>query len=371
MAEKKLIGIGIIGAGFARTTQIPGFLNCENTRVVAIASRTRQSAERVAGEFNIPIVADDWRKVVEHPDIDLISIVTPPVTHAEMTFAALDAGKSVLCEKPMAMNAEEAKRMRRRAEERGAFAHIDHELRFLEGRRRMRALIRNGEIGRVRHAKYLWRADSRSSPSLNWNWWSDEKQGGGALGAIGSHAVDSFRWLLGAEVEQVFCSLQTHVRERAEAETGETRKVTTDDEVNMLIRFIDNELMKEATGAISLSVVEPGEAAHRAEVFGERGALAVGEMGDLWSADVGAGKWTLVQEGSGEVAAGIPKDSGWGRGFTEFAQRIVEALREGRGSVEGAATFEDGYRTQLVLDAARRSHEKGCWAKIETSRGNE
>ncbi|MEJ7578582.1 MAG: Gfo/Idh/MocA family oxidoreductase [Pyrinomonadaceae bacterium] len=370
MAEKRLIGIGIIGAGFARTTQIPGFLNCREARVVAIASRTRRSAERVASEFNVPVVADDWREVVEHKDVDLVSIVTPPVAHAEMTFAALDAGKAVLCEKPMAMNAGEADGMRRRAEEGKAFAHIDHELRFLEGRQRMREMIREGEIGPVRHAKYLWRADSRASASFNWNWWSDATQGGGALGAIGSHAVDSFRWLLSAEIEQVFCALQTHVRERADAETGEMRKVTTDDEANMLIRFADNELMKEATGAISLSVVEPGEAAHRAEVFGERGALAVGEKGDLWSAAVGDGKWTLVQEARGRVASGIPKDSGWGRGFTEFAQRIVEALREGRTGVEGAATFADGYRTQLVLDAARRSHEEGCWAEIETTKAD-
>lgn len=363
--SQRIINIGIIGAGFARTTQIPGFLNCEGARVVAIASRTRQSAERVAREFKIPFVADDWREVVEHPDVDLISIVTPPVTHAEMTIAALDAGKAVLCEKPMAMNAEEAGRMRRRGEERGAFAHIDHELRFLEGRQRMREMIRVGEIGSVRHAKYLWRADSRASSSFGWNWWSDATQGGGALGAIGSHAVDSFRWLLGAEIEEVFCSLQTHVRERADAETGETREVTTDDEANMLIRFADNEFMKEATGAISLSVVEPGEAVHRMEVFGERGALAVGDRGELLSAEVGAGRWTLVEEARGRVANGIPKDSGWGRGFTAFAQAIVEALREGRTEVEGAATFTDGYRTQLVLDAARRANEKGCWEKVE------
>jgi predicted dehydrogenase len=105
----KTIGIGIIGAGFARTTQIPGFKHCDDARVVAIASARREHAAEVAREFDIPNVEDDWRAVIARGDVELISIVTPVVTHYEMTLAALAAGKSVLCEKPMAMNADEAR----------------------------------------------------------------------------------------------------------------------------------------------------------------------------------------------------------------------------------------------------------------------
>ena len=192
------IGIGIIGAGFARTTQIPAFRACEGARVVAIASGRRANAERVAREFGIPHVAGDWREVVAREDVRLVSIVTPPSTHAEMTLAALAAGKAVLCEKPMAMNAEETDRMRRAARAAGLLAHIDHELRFLPARRRMRELIRAGEIGRVRHIKFLFRSDMRAPASRAWDWWSDSEAGGGVLGAIGSHAVDTLLWLTGA-----------------------------------------------------------------------------------------------------------------------------------------------------------------------------
>ena len=111
--------IGIIGAGFARTTQIPGFRNCAGAQVVAIASAHRAHAEQVARAFEIPNVEDDWRSIVARDDIDLVSIVTPVVTHCEMTLAALDAGKAVLCEKPMAMNADEARRMMERARDAG------------------------------------------------------------------------------------------------------------------------------------------------------------------------------------------------------------------------------------------------------------
>jgi predicted dehydrogenase len=367
LTRKDFIGIGIIGAGFARSTQIPGFRACEGARVVAIASGHRENAERVAKEFDIEHVADDWRGVIARDDVDLVSIVTPPVTHMEMTLAALDAGKAVLCEKPMAMNADEADAMRRRADEKGLLALVDHELRFLPGRLKAQAMLLGGEIGNVHHAKLLFRSDSRAATDRKWDWWSDIRSGGGALGAIGSHAIDSFRWLLDAEISEVFCSLASHVSERMDERTNELRRVTTDDEANLILRFADSDLMKGATATISLSVVESGRPEHRLEVFGSKGALRIEESGELWRAQTGAGDWTRVETERGLLAPGM-RDGGWSRGFTIFARAIVAALFEGRNAVKGAATFEDGYRTQLVLDAARRSNESG---KMEAIVGSE
>jgi predicted dehydrogenase len=358
VAKKDFIGIGIIGTGFARSTQLPAFRACEGARVVAIASGHRENAERAAREFEIEHVAEDWREVVARETVDLVSIVTPPQTHMEMTLASLDAGKAVLCEKPMALNAFEADAMRRRASERGALALIDHELRFLPGRLKMREMLRGGEIGRVRHAKLLFRADSRASRERKWDWWSDAGSGGGALGAIGSHAVDAFRWLLDAEVSQAFCSLSTHVAEREDGKTGEMCRVTTDDEANLILRFEETELTAGTTATVSLSVVEQGRAEHRLEIFGSKGALMVEEGGELWHAQTGAGEWMRVETERRPLAPGM-RDGGWSRGFTLFSRAIIDALREGRKRVEGAADFEDGYRTQLVLDAARRSNESG------------
>jgi len=359
---KETVRIGIIGAGFARTTQIPGFKNCEDAQLVAIASARREHAEKVAREFDIPNVEDDWRAVVERDDIDLVSVVTPVVTHCEMTLAALDAGKAVLCEKPMAMNADEARRMMERAQEKGALALIDHELRFLPGRQLVAEMVRRGEIGKVWHARLTFRSESRADPDHAWNWWSDEKQGGGALGAIGSHVVDAFRWLLNTEVAEVFGQLSTHVRERKD-EAGTTRVVTTDDEVQMLLRFANSELTERATGNASLSMVQAGASAHLIEVFGSRGAVKVDGLGSVWRAKTGDGEWTAVDIDHGELAPGMAEGI-WSRGFTALSKEIVAALREGRTTVHGAATFEDGFRTQLVLDAARRSNQKGCWEPV-------
>ncbi|MEK6334329.1 MAG: Gfo/Idh/MocA family oxidoreductase [Acidobacteriota bacterium] len=358
----KTIRIGILGAGFARTTQIPGFKNSEGARIVAIASAHRENAAQVAREFEIENVESDWRALVARDDLDLISIVTPVVTHCEMALAALERGCAVLCEKPMAMNAGEALRMVEKARAREVLALIDHELRFLSGRIKLRELLRRGDIGKVRHGRLILRSDTRADVNRPWNWWSDEKQGGGALGAIGSHVVDGFRWLLGTEVNEVACNLATHISERKD-ESGAMRQVTTDDEANLLLRFADGELTEGATGNVSTSMVEAGKPEHRLEVFGTRGAYMI-EDNALWQSRVGDGEWKRVETDPGDLAPGM-RDNDWSRGFTNFSRRIVEALQAGRTSVEGAATFEDGYQTQLVLDAARRSQESGRWEKSE------
>ena len=358
---KNVVRIGIIGAGFARTTQIPGFKDCEGARGVVIASAHREHAEEVAREFEIRHVADDWRGVIERDDVDLVSIVTPVVTHFEMTMAALNAGKHVLCEKPMAMNAEEARKMTELARQKGVLALIDHELRFLPGRQKLADLIRRGDIGQPWHARCLFRSGQRADPNRPWNWWSDVKQGGGALGAIGSHIVDAFRWLLNTEVTEVLGQLSTHVPIRKD-KSGTTREVTTDDEANLLLRF-DGAPSSAATGNASLSMVQAGASAHVVEIFGSDGAVKVDGNGYVWSAKKGDTEWTTIEIDRGHLAPGMAEGA-WSRGFTAFSKKIVATLRDGGTTVEGAATFEDGYRTQLVLDAARRSNANGRWEAI-------
>src|ERR1700752_648917 len=222
------VGIGIIGTGFARTTQIPGFRDCMGAKVVAIASRSRERAEAIAKEFAIDHVTDDWQELVAHPDVELVSVVTPPSTHMEITLAALEQRKAVLCEKPMALNAGEAARMVEKARSANVLALIDHELRFLNSRRMMRGMLQTGAIGAVRHCNYVFRSDYRGLADRGWDWWSDAAMGGGTLGAIGSHVIDSFRWMLSTEVSRTLGMLTTHIKERPDKSNGGLRAVTTD-----------------------------------------------------------------------------------------------------------------------------------------------
>lgn len=361
--NNKTIGIGIIGTGFARTTQIPGFRDCMGARVVSIASRNKDHAAAVAQEFNIEHVADDWREVIERDDVHLVSIVTPPALHMEMTLAALDRGKAVLCEKPMAMNSEEALRMKAAADSAGVLALIDHELRFLKSRRTMRSMLRNGAIGAVRHCAYVFRSDYRGVLDRPWDWWSDENMGGGTLGAIGSHAIDSFRWMLDAEVSEVACMLTSHVSQRPDKSSGTMRRVTSDDEAKLLLRFHDSEIANGTTGFASLSVVESGSYENRFEIYGVTGALMIEETGELWHSPAGSGAWRPVKVHQDSMAPGM-RPASWSRGFASLSCAIVEALRKGETSVDGAATFADGYQVQRVLDSAREADRTRCFQSI-------
>lgn len=362
--KKSPVGIGIIGTGFARTTQIPGFRDCMGAKIVAIASRSRERANAIAKEFGIEHVASDWQELVAHKDVDLVSVVTPPSTHLEITLAALEQRKAVLCEKPMALNASEAAQMVEKASAAGVLALIDHELRFLNSRRVMRGMLQSGAIGTVRHCNYVFRSDYRGIADRAWDWWSDLAMGGGALGAIGSHVVDSFRWMLSTEVMKVLGMLMTHIKQRPDKATGSLRAVTSDDEAKLLFQFGDGPYTQGATGAASISVVESGKYENRLEIYGAKGALMVEETGELWLSPTGSGAWRPVQVEQDHMAQGM-REGSWSRGFTGFSVAICEAMRAGKTTVKDAATFADGHRVQLVLDALRTSNESGCWVTVE------
>ena len=359
---KEKVGIGIIGTGFARRVQIPAFLACENAEIVSVASGSKANAESAAIEFGIGHFTGDWRETIDHADVDLVCITTPPNTHFEMTMRALENGKHVLGEKPMAMNAEEAQTMTEKAREKGVLAVIDHELRFLHGRRKAFEMLRNGAIGKIRHAKANFRAPQRGDVGLPWNWWSDAQAGGGVLGAIVSHSIDSLCWFLGAEISQVFCQLQTHVKHRKDS-LGELRGVTTDDEANLILRFADSDLTGDATAMVSASMIEYPKYQNRMEFFGSGGAIRVEHRGEVFLGKTGENDWTEIETDLGKNIEGVP-DTGFSRGFMNFAPKIVEAILAGKTEIENAATFEDGVKVQKVLDAAHESNKTGCLVKI-------
>lgn len=360
---KEKVGIGIIGTGFARTVQIPCFLECKDAEIISVASGQIENAEKTAKEFGITHFTDNWRETVEHEDVNLVCITTPPDTHYEMALAAIELGKHVLCEKPMAMNVKEAEEMTEKAKEKGVLALIDHELRFQSGRQKAYKMLRDGEIGKIRHAKYNFRNASRGNPDLPFTWWSTAKHGGGALGAIASHMIDSFQWFLDTKVSQVFCQLQTHIKERRDEKTGEIHKVTSDDECNLILRFAENDLTEDATGLVSTSLVEYPNYQNVLEFFGTEGAIRIDFRGELEIAKKDEKDWTKIDIDLGKSPKGI-FDSGFPSGFMAFAPKIIKAIKNKESEIKYAATFEDGLKVQKILDAARKSDKSDCAVKI-------
>lgn len=353
---RESVGVGFIGTGFARRVQVPGFHACENARIVSIASGSLENARAAADESGAEHFTDNWRETIERSDVDLVCITTPPNLHREMAEAALAAGKHVLAEKPMAMNVAEAEAMGVAARATGKLALIDHELRFLPGRQKAKAMLHSGAIGNIRHAKYTFKAPHRGDPTQKWDWWSSEHAGGGALGAIGSHVIDSFLWFLEADITSVDAQLQTHIKERP-FESG-VRAVETDDQVNMLLRFRDGEITNDTTGLVSVSMIEGPEYVNCIEFVGSEGWLKVEHRGDIYIAKRGEAGWTEIEVEYPPSIDGI-FESGFPSGFMAFAPKIVYAIISGDNAIENAATFEDGVKVQRVLDAARRSSETG------------
>jgi predicted dehydrogenase len=357
---KDKVGIGIIGTGFARKVQIPSFLACENVEIVSVASGRLKNAESTANEFEIPHFTDNWRETIDREDVDLVCITTPPTQHFEQTLFAISKGKHILCEKPMAMNVAEAEEMTAKAKEKGVLALIDHELRFQNGRQKAFKMLRDGAIGKVRHARYIFRNPMRGDANLPWNWWSDKTEGGGALGAIGSHIVDSLLWFLGADISEVFCQLQTAVRKRTDSE-GILREVTSDDESNLILRFSDGDLTENATGSVLISVIEFPDYQHFVEFSGTTGAMRIGYKGELFITK-GSEGWREIETEIGNGVEGV-FDSGFPSGFMSFAPKIVDAIRNAKTTIDHAATFEDGLKVQKVLDAAHHSNKTGFSVK--------
>ena len=203
----------------------------------------------------------------------------------------------------------------------------------------------------------MFRNASRGKTDIPWNWWSDIEAGGGALGAIGSHAIDGFHWFLDTDITEVFCLLKANVKEREDSSRTKPR-VTTDDETNMILKFADSELTQNASGTASLSVVEAGKYDFNCKIFGTEGSIIVGESGELWHATIGSNKWEEIEIDLGEAPPNT-KAGGWSRGFMNFSREIVAALMDGKTEIPHAATFEDGWKIQRVLDACRESNETG------------
>ena len=160
------------GTGFGTTVHVPAFQSDPNTEVVAIVSGRSERAQEAAAKFNIPVWSTDYTEVVRRPDVDLISISTPPYQHHAMAMAALDAGKHVLLEKPMALNLAEAGELVAKAKQAGVVHAIAHEFRFAPSRAYAKDLIDQGWLGKLRSVDaslyVAGRVGSLASPTYTW-----------------------------------------------------------------------------------------------------------------------------------------------------------------------------------------------------------
>lgn len=355
--------VGIIGASFARAAYLPALAHVEGADVVAIAANRMESARDAAGAFNIPHAYDDWRNMLASHRFDLVLISTPTDTHAPMTLAALDAGAHVLCEKPTAMDAGEAKAMLDKAEALGRLHMIDHELRFNPNRMRVAELITDGALGEIRHVNIANIGSSWADPASRplGDWWSLAEKGGGRLGANGSHQVDMLRWWLGP-VTAVMGQALTMVPQRIDKRTGEAWTATADD-----VAYFTLQMQSGALAQVFMSGVAAHNMGNVTQVFGSKGTVLLdNETEKLMFARAGQSFEDITVEDPNARLPGLNKGI-WNVSVVAALREMVSAIQDGRRLASGA-TFFDGLANQQVLDAVRQSTTARQWIELPAER---
>uniref|UniRef100_UPI000568ABD8 Gfo/Idh/MocA family protein n=1 Tax=Streptomyces sp. NRRL B-3229 TaxID=1463836 RepID=UPI000568ABD8 len=289
-AEAPPLRVGMVGYAFMGAAHSQGWRTAGRVFdlplrpvLAAICGRDADAVRRAADRHGWAAAETDWRALVERDDVDLVDICTPGDSHAEIAIAALEAGKHVLCEKPLANTVEEAQAMTRAAEaaqERGQLAMVGFNYRRVPATALARRMVAEGRLGTLRHLRVTYLQDWLVDPEFPLTWrLRREKAGSGSLGDLGAHIIDLAQYLAGEPLAGVSALTETFVRERplagaakglaAEAGTG-TGQVTVDDAALFTGRFASGalasfEATRYATGRKN---------SLRIELNGERGSLA-------------------------------------------------------------------------------------------------
>jgi predicted dehydrogenase len=380
-----MIGIGFMGAAHSQGWRVaPRFFDLSSdVEMAVLVGRDAARTQAAADKWGWGETSTDWRSLLERDDIDIIDIVTPGDTHAEIAIAALEAGKHVLCEKPLANTVEEAERMAEAAEKaaaRGVYAMVGFTYRRVPATTFARDLVASGAIGEIRQvrANYLqdWLVDADAP--LTWRM-KKELAGSGALGDIGAHAIDLAQYITGQRLTTVSGMLETFVKERPLLAEGsglsgtaseERGEVTVDDLALFTGRFEGG-----AVGSFEATRFSTGRKnAFRIEVSGSDGAISF-DLEDMNVLQVYDRNAPADRQGFTRVIVTEPEHPymanwwptghmiGYEHGFSHQARDLVEAIAAGE---QPTPSFADGLQVQRVLDAVDRSAESGsAWTPID------
>jgi predicted dehydrogenase len=335
----KTYRIGISGAGFGVNVHLPALLAHPRFDVVALASPS--SAERIAKERNIPHAYSSAREMIEGCDLDVVTVASPPFAHRDDVLAALDAGKHVVCEKPFALNVEEAEELVAASRDAGTACALSHEFRFVPERIAIKELIDNGHLAPLRNIEITqlstWlRAENHDRAR---GWWFERSRGGGLAQAQFSHLIDAANWLAGRPPHRTSGFLRTANPVRRDA-SGEF-KSTVDDGTFALLDYGDGlvaRLCADATTAVeSFTLAVHSE--RRTAVAGGKNAIET----TLFSVDDDETNELQCKPSPHAKFASIhPQVPLMMDLYDDFA-RLIET-----GS-SGLASFQDGLDTQRIL----------------------
>ncbi|MCR4375318.1 MAG: Gfo/Idh/MocA family oxidoreductase [Acidobacteria bacterium] len=363
-----MIGYAFMGRAHSNAYRqvTPFFSPARSPRMKVVCGRTASEVERARAALGWDEAATDWREVVRRKDIDLVDVCTPGDSHADIAIAAAQAGKHVLCEKPLANSLADAERMLAAVERAGVAHMICHNYRRAPAVMLAKQLISEGALGEIRHYRGTYLQDWMSDPAAPFNWRLDRtRAGSGALGDIASHSIDLARFLVG-EITEVSADLKTFVPSRPAPK--EMVDVTVDDAAMALVHFANG-----AIGTIEATRMANGRKNYnRFEINGRLGSVAfdlerMNELEVYFDNDPPhlRGFRTIIVTESVHPFVGRWWPPGHVIGYEHtFTHTVYDLLEAIAGGTTPTPSFVDGVANQRVLTAMERSATSRRWESV-------
>lgn len=365
--EQPKIRVGVIGANggsdrWGARAHLPAVLALDEVQLVAVCTSREETARNAQQRTGTPLAFWDYREMVQSPEIDLVTVAVHISLHHPIVLAALEAGKHVFCEWPLALDAAQAQTMASLARTRRARHAVGTQARFSPGIMYGKELMEQNYVGRplLFHMTHFLSSALELRPSHRW-WLMRAEEGGGAILIACGHALDVVRWYLG-EVDEVSGTVETLVHETRFSDTGEVVPVTAIDTVSCMAR-----LATGVTGTMHVSTACKRGSGFRLEVYGTEGRLLVEspDMVQYSRARVyGArGNETFrelpVPDRLHEVPV-LPPDS-QALQVAQLLRRFIRSIHDG---MSFHPNFEEAVSLHRTIEAIKRSAATGAWERL-------
>ena len=379
----KPIKTAIFGTGFMGRVHLEAVRRLESVEAVAIAGRNVEAARRLGAGFSIPTITTDYREVLRDPAIDAVHICTPNAQHFPMVKDALQAGKHVLCEKPLATSVEEGEQLVALAARKELRNCVCHNLRFYPMVQQMRAMREAGDIGEILVVQGTYFQDWLLYDT-DWNWRVDAKAGGPSrcMADIGSHWFDLAEHVTGLRVTSLCADLQTFHPARKQpkqsAETFANKLLGPEDYIETAVETEDFgavifHMGAPARGIVTASQVSAGRKNRfNIEIYGTRSSVAWNQErpDELWVGHRDTGNEIFIKDPSllkpgARSYADLPggHSEGYDDTFKQIFRRFYASIATPDATPE-YPQFVDGLRQLTILDAVIQSHQTRAWIDV-------
>jgi predicted dehydrogenase len=379
----KPIRTAIIGTGFMGRVHLEAVRRLEFVEAVAISGRNIEAARRLGAGFSIPTITTDYREILRDAEIDVVHICTPNAQHFSMAKDALEAGKHVVCEKPLTTSVAEGEELVSLAAKRGLRNCVCHNLRYYPMVQQMRRMRKAGDLGEVLVVQGTYSQDWLLYDT-DWNWRVDAKAGGPSrcMADIGSHWFDMAEHVTGLRVTSLCADLQafhpTRKRPKHSVETFANKLLSAEDYVETAVDTEDFgavifRMGARARGSVTASQVSAGRKNRLSiEIYGTRSSLAWNQErpDELWAGHRDTANQTFVKDPAllkpeARSYADLPggHSEGYDDTFKQVFRRFYASIAETGQSPE-YPQFVDGLRQLTILNAALESNRTRRWIDV-------